>query len=95
MSVGDGNSVDRTGGAYPTTGNPHGSDPALAAEFQASLTRRQCVHVPDGGEGLATTVEHVVVIVLPLAAFAGHARAAEDELHGSCYLAHFLITKLI
>jgi hypothetical protein len=36
MSVGDGNSVDRTGGAYPTMGNPHGSDPALAAEFQAS-----------------------------------------------------------
>jgi hypothetical protein len=37
MSVGDGNSVDRSGSTYPTTGDLQGSDPALAAEFQASL----------------------------------------------------------
>jgi hypothetical protein len=37
MSVGDVNSVDHTGGVAPSTGDLHGSNPALAAQFQAHL----------------------------------------------------------
>jgi hypothetical protein len=37
MSVGDVNSVDHTCSVDPSTGDLHGSDPALAAQFQAHL----------------------------------------------------------
>jgi hypothetical protein len=37
MSVGDVNSVDPTGGFYPSRGDLQGSNPALAAQFQAYL----------------------------------------------------------
>jgi hypothetical protein len=37
MTAGDVNSVDPTGGIYPSTGDLKGSDPALAAQFQAHL----------------------------------------------------------
>jgi hypothetical protein len=37
MSVGDVNGVDHTGSVDPSTGDLHGSNPALAAQFQAHL----------------------------------------------------------
>lgn len=37
MSIGDVNRVDPTGGVYPSTGDLHGSSPALAAQFHANL----------------------------------------------------------
>jgi hypothetical protein len=37
MSVGDVNSVDHTGGVDPSTGDLHGANPALAAQFQTHL----------------------------------------------------------